>query len=798
MKLDNRLIQKTKPNVNPKNVILFKDYRFSILTPNLIRIEKGTFLDDATITVFYRETKEVNYSYKTTGETITIETDKIIMVYDTLKEYKDNYMIFKEDKSKEKRYLNNDYNLKGTMRTLDTFFDGGFCVDKSVTDFKIETLPLENGVLSKNGVSIIDDKLSPVIKEDGLPYERLETEEDIYVFMYLNDYYGALRDFYLIAGYTPLVPRFALGNWWSRYHPYTQNEYLGVLDRFLLEEVPLSIATIDMDWHYTDIEKDFKLKELNRTDISKYGATWGWTGYSWNKNLWPDYKKALEEIKDRGLYITLNLHPKDGIRWFEDMYKDMAKAMNIDPNSLKPIEFDFTSPDYLNNYFRYVMHPYEKDGVDFWWIDYQQERFTKIKNLDPLWPLNHYHYLDNKNNLILSRYAGLGSHRYPLGFSGDTKMTWEFLDFMPYFTFTASNAGYTWWSHDIGAHHYGIKDDDLYLRWIEFGVFSPINRIHGNLMDVVSKEPWLNKSSVRFITDYYLRLRHRLIPYIYHYSHLTKEEGIPLIRPLYYDNPLVKEAYKDNYTYYFGETIVSPITTKSKNGYSIKSFYLPEGKYYDYITRRFYKGNRYIKIARDTGEIPFLMKEGTIIPLMNDIKNFSDMPRLIEINVIGGNAHLSLRESNEYELTTDITSELIDDKLVLTIQSQSGLICPRKYTVFFRSYKDAKARVFVDNHEEEFTYNRAYSIGVAIQTQNVTSSIKVVLEDLVEYTFKDYLDEYALNILTGENDINEEKQKIFEYIRDNIHTKEELKKYISSSKMNKNLKVRLLELTYFE
>ena len=798
MKLDNILIQKVNGKANPNNIILFNDYRFTILTESLIRIEKGKYNDEATITVFYRNTPNVKYEYVIKGSVITIKTPKVTLYYDTLKEYKDNYMVFNDDKGSVKRYLNNDYNLKGTMRTLDTFFDGGFCVDRDVTDFKIETLPLENGVLSRNGVAIVDDSISPILKEDGLPHERIDSPLDIYIFMYLNDYYSALKDFYLITGKTPLVPRFALGNWWSRYHPYTQNEYLSVLDRFKEEGVPLSVATIDMDWHYVDIEKEFKLKELGRTDITKFGATWGWTGYSWNKHLWPNYKEALKEIKDRGLYITLNLHPKDGIRWFEDMYKDMALAMNIDPKTYSPIEFDFTSASYLNNYFKYVMHPYEKDGVDFWWIDYQQERTTKVKNLDPLWPLNHYHYLDNKKNLILSRYAGLGSHRYPLGFSGDTKMIWEFLDFMPYYTFTASNAGYTWWSHDIGAHHYGYKDDDLYLRWIEFGVFSPINRIHGNLMDVVSKEPWLNKSNVRFITDYYLKLRHRLIPYIYHYSHLTNEENIPLIRPLYYDNPLNENAYKDNYTYYFGDTIVSPITTKSKDGYSIKSFYLPKGNYYDYITRRFYKGNRYIKVARDLGEIPFLMKDGTIIPLSNDIDNFDSYPKDMEINVIGSNAFISLNESDECKLITNISTSKKNGKVVLTIKSDTDLNFDRRYNIMFRSFRDANIKVYVDGMETKFRYNRAYNIGLSLDNVSIKSEIKVVLEDAKPYIFKDYLDEYSLYILTGENGINEEKQKIFEYIRDNIHTKEELKKYINSSKMNKNLKVRLLELTYFE
>ena len=100
-----------------------------------------------------------------------------------------------------------------------------------------------------------------------------------------------------------------------------------------------------------------------------------------------------------------------------------------------------------------------------------------MEGLDPLWMLNHFHFLDNardgKRPMTFSRYAGPGSHRYPVGFSGDTVVTWESLQFQPYFTSTASNIGYGWWSHDIGGHMGGYKDDELEGRWVSAGrIFS--------------------------------------------------------------------------------------------------------------------------------------------------------------------------------------------------------------------------------------------------------------------------------------------------------------------------------------
>ena len=260
------------------------------------------------------------------------------------------------------------------------------------------------------------------------------------------------------------------------------------MDRFEKEKIPLTVATIDMDWHWVDLKKQFKINAN------------GWTGYSWNTELFKDYKSFLNNLQNRNLKVTLNLHPADGIRHFEDMYNDVAKAVGIDPETKEDVKFSCKSDDFWNAYFDKVHKPYEKDGVDFWWIDWQQGKKSDIEGLDPLLALNHYHFLDNAENgklpLILSRYAGLGSHRYPLGFSGDTAINYKVLDFQPYFTANAANAAYFWWSHDIGGHHFGYKDDELYLRWIEFGVFSPILRLHSTSNDLLGKEPWKYRRDV--------------------------------------------------------------------------------------------------------------------------------------------------------------------------------------------------------------------------------------------------------------------------------------------------------------
>ena len=134
--------------------------------------------------------------------------------------------------------------------------------------------------------------------------------------------------------------------------------------------------------------------------------------------------------------------------------------------------------------------------------------------------------------MILSRYAGPGSHRYPIGFSGDSIISWKTLDFQPYFTATAANIGYGWWSHDIGGHAAGHRDVELQTRWIQFGVFSPIFRLHSTSNMFNGKEPWRYPEPAKSIMADFMRLRHQLLPYLYTMNWRCHTSGEMLVEPI--------------------------------------------------------------------------------------------------------------------------------------------------------------------------------------------------------------------------------------------------------------------------
>lgn len=607
--------------------------RLSIITDHILRLERvegDTFADLATQKIIHRDFGSPSFSVKdnmldievTTADRVFHVDKETLLVSVKLENYwVDSHQV---------------HPLGGTFRTLDNGLGDRILFGENKGPVK-----LSDSIFSLEGVAEIDDSASYLLEENGTLSARKSGDIDRYILAFGKDYLGGLREFYGLTGFTPLLPKYALGNWWSRYYAYRQQEYIDLMDKFKDKGIPLTVATIDMDWHLVkNVPKD-------ATTHSKFWGR-GWTGYTFDTDLFPDYKQFFRDLKERGLAITMNLHPHDGIRYFEKQYPAMAKANGIDPASKEPVEFDFTDRTFVDSYFDLVLHPYEEDGVDFWWIDWQQGRKSNRQGLDPLWLLNHYHTLDagrdGRTPLILSRYAGCGSHRYPLGFSGDTIVRWKSLAYQPYFTIAASNTGYSWWSHDIGGHMGSKGNPELYTRWVELGVFSPINRLHST-RDKWSKEPWLYGQEAEKIVTKFLQLRHRLLPYLYTANVRTARDGMPLVMPMYYLHDC-KEAYEAKTQYYFGtEMIVAPVVNKrNKEGLAPVSVWLPEGRWTDFFTGETFAGNHTYELFVPLDRIPVFVKEGGIIPLLANEQGNDQEFKSLEVRFYAGEGKYRLED----------------------------------------------------------------------------------------------------------------------------------------------------------
>ena len=643
------------PAMNPATTLQGEHWRIGLITESLIRLEwsdSGEFEDRATLMAVDRAFLPSGAVDYTTGERdgmLVVETPALRLTYDRKPFSKEGLTIVVKgvpDSQFNTWHYGDEPkgNLGGTARTLDEA-DGA--------------IPLGQGVISRDGWAVLDDSASNVFvtadADGNLPdgvvayggigvAPRDHRETDIYFFGYGRRYREAVHDFQKLSGPAPLLPRYALGNWWSRYYRYSEEEYLDLMDRFKREGIPFTTSVIDMDWHLVD-------------DVDpKYGS--GWTGYTWNPKLFPDPKRFLDGLHERGLRTTVNIHPRDGIRAFEKPYAKAAATVGVDAEAQEPVEFDLTNPKFVQAYFD-MHHDLEADGIDFWWIDWQQGGVTRQPGLDPLWVLNHMHYCDSARDgrwpLTFSRFAGPGSQRYPVGFSGDTVITWKSLKFQPYFTSTASNIGYGWWSHDIGGHMFGYRDEELEARWYQLGAFSPINRLHSSCSPFSGKEPWNFHEPVRSAMVDVLRLRQALMPYLYTMNWRAAVDGDPIVEPMYWANPNLGESYEVPDEFRFGTElvvapVVDPMDKASMRGKA--DAWLPQGDWFDFFDGRRYvavdPAGRRLAVWRSIDRIPVFAKAGGIVPMQSDpLSDMTVNPRALDAVVFpGADGSFAMREDS--------------------------------------------------------------------------------------------------------------------------------------------------------
>jgi len=614
-----------QPQADPRAVLTGDGWRVTVLTSRLLRLEyepNNAFMDSATQMAVNRCFPVPTYTTREENGRLVVETEHIRLFYDR-KAFSETglYAVLKGQFvpfMSVWHYGEKPNTLKGTARTLDEA-DG--------------EIPLEEGLNSLWGYSVIDDSRSMAMDENGCLHSAPAHGEDLYLFAYGHDFKACLKDFMHLSGPVPVVPRFALGNWWSRFYPYTQQEYTDLMNRFKAEGVPLSVSVLDMDWHQCQVPE-------------RFGT--GWTGYTFDRKLIPDPEGFMQWLHDMGLKVTVNDHPADGVRACEEWYPAMAREMGIDPDTEAPMSFDASSEAYFAAFEKCVMTPLEKMGVDFWWIDWQQKGGTTDPGVDPLFMLNHRYYRHalekGKARLTFSRYGGPGSHRYPIGFSGDSCITWDSLAFQPYFTANAANIAYGWWSHDIGGHMHGTRDGELSTRWVQLGAFLPINRLHSSRNRFMDKEPWQYPIQYRAAMTEFLRLRHRLLPFLYTQNVLASQNCEMMLRPVYFDYPqehdlVLKPDYRNEYL--LGDCLlVSPIIEKADPATALAAAntLLPAGGWYDLFTGDKYQGGRAMKLYRTLDTIPVLAREGAILPMDAALipENGAQLPHGVRLCVFTG------------------------------------------------------------------------------------------------------------------------------------------------------------------
>ncbi|MDE6453051.1 MAG: glycoside hydrolase family 31 protein [Muribaculaceae bacterium] len=694
--------------------------RFTVITPGVVRMEwspDGRFVDNNSQLAVNRDYEPVDFKVRKSAGKLTLSTSRLVLTYKlgTGAFARDNLSVVSA-----KGFFPFSWrpgvvqkgNLKGTMRTLDGL-DGDVQTQTWVADMKQgDTRELEDGLLATDGWTLLDDSDSYLFDGDSdWPWvqERRAASgaQDWYFMAYGHDYKSALKDFTVFAGKIPLPPKFTFGYWWSRYWAYSDSELRGLVEKFRSYDIPLDVIVVDMDWHYTDPGRG------------------GWTGWTWNKSLFPDPKGFMDHMHDKGVRVTLNLHPADGFEPYEEAYPRLASRLGLTDSS--KIAWVNSDKKMISAAFDEVFRPMEQAGVDFWWLDWQQAiNDSVMPGLNNTWWVNYVFFSDMERNrttrpLLYHRWGGLGNHRYQIGFSGDATISWKSLDYQPYFTSTASNVLYGYWSHDIGGHlplGGGIAPE-MYVRWLQFGAFSPVMRTHSSKSSELNKEPWVFADEYRDVIRRTILQRYAMVPYIYTMARRAHDEGVSLCRPLYYDYPEAPEAYARSRQYMFGDDVlVAPVTTPASDGYASVDVWLPEGQWYELHSGTLLDGGATHTRDFAIDEYGVYVKAASVLPMYpSDVRRADNADgRLVLAVAPGDGLHtMTLYEDagndKDYEhacATTRVCHEAAGTSVALTMMPRegaySGMPSVRDCTVRFLS-SAVPQNVSVNGQPADWSYD---------------------------------------------------------------------------------------------
>jgi hypothetical protein len=381
-------------------------------------------------------------------------------------------------------------------------------------------------------------------------WDTTNNAEDVYIFILESGRYNNFRkDFLKLTGPTPLPPLFAFGLWDSRYHPYTEETALQTIDTYRKKQIPLDMFVVDTDW--------------------RLGAS---HGYATNDSLFPDMKRFIERAHGKHVRLMYNDHPEAQAR-----------------SALDPTEMSYRWKG-LTSLFDL--------GIDVWWYD--RNWMTGLHEPMPgiskeVWGMRVYHditeqYRPERRPLMMSNVDGIdnglwttpshpASHRFPIWWTGDQKSRWEYLEMgianginsgiyrmMPYV------------NEDLGGHTSGNPEPDQYVRWIQYGVFSPITRLH--CTRGLTRYPWEYGAEAERIASEYIRLRYRLLPTLYAAARRAYDDGTPIMQRCDLLWPNERNAARDAQFLFGEDLLIAPYALSRTKDIALPSHILktPDGK----------------------------------------------------------------------------------------------------------------------------------------------------------------------------------------------------------------------------
>ncbi|MCF8358851.1 MAG: DUF5110 domain-containing protein [Prolixibacteraceae bacterium] len=458
-----------------------------------------------------------------------------------------------------------------------------------------------------------------------------------YFFLYNTTLQDLQKSFARLTGTQPMPPRWALGNLMSRFGYQTEKEAREKLDSMLDAGYPVDAIILDLYWF----------------GLGPDG--WMMGDLDWYKPNWPTPGKMINDFKQKGVNTILITEP-----YVLETSKNFAEADSLGyfatdstgkTNIVEDFFFgragliDLFNPDACNWYWQFYQKQVEL-GVAGWWGDLgEPEKFhddlTFSGSMGPSVRNLYGHYWSkmlydkysklypDKRLFHLNRAGFAGSQRfgsYP--WSGDVSRTWGgFMAQLPnMLSMSLSNIPYA--HSDLGGFCAEPMNEELYLRWLQFGAFNPVFRPHS---EIVPSEPIYYSDSIQQLVKPFFELRYRLLPYNYTLAWRQEQFGEPLASPLFVKTALPKMMWGMWDEYFWGDAfLVAPVL---EAGQKEKQVFLPHGIWFDFFTEKRFLGNSFLQVEITPDHIPVYVKAGSFIPMIAPIPNTSAYdPTQIEIH----------------------------------------------------------------------------------------------------------------------------------------------------------------------
>jgi alpha-D-xyloside xylohydrolase len=499
-----------------------------------------------------------------------------------------------------------------------------------------------------------------------------------YYFIYGPSLDRVIAGYRWLTGAAPLLPKYAFGYWQSKERYASQEEIVEVAREFRRRGIPIDI--IVQDW--------------------MYWGKYGWNAFKFDEERYPDPEKMVKDLHDLGVRVAISIWPFFGRE--TEIYREAAELGHLIPGTGLVNVFSEAARRW---FWEKIRDTFFRIGIDGWWLDASEPevgaglvyvtmqhdlkvdggRMYKYLNIYPLLEARAVYEGQrrdsNKRVLILTRSGFAGIQRYGVvNWSGDITGDWTTLRTQVWAGLNYCLSGLPWWCTDIGGFWSGSPDSEgyreLFVRWFQWGAFCPIFRVHGTGFP---KEPWRFGPEVERLLVEFIRLRYRLLPYIYSLAWKVHSEGYTMMRHLAMDFPGDDEALEVDDEFMLGPfLLVAPVTTPSTRE---RDVYLPDGLWYDFWTGRLYGGGRYVSVEAPLERVPVFVRAGAVLPLAPyGLRSASERVDSYELRVYpGADGSFALYdddgETYEYEkgVYALVPIEWVDAERKLVLGEKRGL-----------------------------------------------------------------------------------------------------------------------------